>query len=153
MEKSYCSADCENCAYGKNCSCKGCRASDGCPFGVNCFIADYIKLGGQASFDAFKEKLIDEINALKVEGLPKVSELFALNGAYVNLEYPLPNGNSAKFLDDRAIYLGNQLECEFSREDPEDERCFGIVADADFILICTYGANGADPQIVVYKKR
>jgi hypothetical protein len=54
----------------------------------------------------------------------------------------------AKFLDDRTTYLGNQLESEL----PSD-RCFGVLANMDFILICSYGAEGADPELVLYKKR
>ena len=69
-------------------------------------------------------------------------------GGYVNLEYRLPNGKIVKFLDDNATYLGNQFECEFG-----GDRCFGIVANMDFILIATYEANGENPELVIYKKR
>ena len=96
----------------------------------------------------FKEKLIGEINALNVEGMPKVEKLNALVGKYINLDFRLPNGNIVKFLDDGTTYLGNQLECEFG-----GDRCFGIAANADFILICTYGEDCKDPELVIYKKR
>lgn len=105
-------------------------------------------LDGAEKFEEFKTKLIDEINALDVEGMPKVEKLNALVGSYVNLEYPLPNGNVVKFLDDNATYLGNQLECEFG-----GSRCFGVVANMDFILIASYEANGGAPELVIYKKR
>lgn len=74
--------------------------------------------------------------------------LNALVGGYINLEYRLPNGKSVKFLDDGATYLGNQLECEFG-----GERCFGIAANMEFILVSTYEENGANPELVIYKKR
>ena len=74
--------------------------------------------------------------------------LNALVGSYVNLEYRLPNGTTVKFLDDNVTYLGNQLECEFG-----GDRCFGVIANMDFILIATYGGNGTDPELVMYKKR
>lgn len=106
------------------------------------------ELGDGGAFDEFKRLLIDEINALGVAGMPKLKSLNALVGGYVNLEYKLPNGKTIKYLDDAATYLGNQLESE-----AEDGKCFGIVANADFILICTYGENGEDPELVVYKKR
>ena len=61
--------------------------------------------------------------------------------------YRLPGGNHVKFLDDNATYLGNQLECEFG-----GNRCFGIVCNMDFILICTYEENGENPELVIYKK-
>ena len=108
----------------------------------------YNELGGNKAFDEFKEKLIGEINALNVEGMPKVEKLNALVGKYINLDYRLPNGNIVKFLDDGTTYLGNQLECEFG-----GDRCFGIAANADFILICTSGEDCKDPELVIYKKR
>ncbi len=108
----------------------------------------YAEVGGEEKFDEFKKQLIDEINALHIEGMPNVEQLNALVGGYVNLEYRLPNGKTVKFLDDGATYLGNQLECEFG-----GDRCFGIVANMDFILICTYEANGENTELVLYKKR
>lgn len=68
--------------------------------------------------------------------------------SYVNLEYPLPNGTRVKFLDDGVTYLGTQLESEFG-----GDRCFGILASMDFIMVCTYEAEGANPELVLYKKR
>ncbi len=108
----------------------------------------YKELGDDGRFEEFKTKLIEEINALGIEGMPKVEKLNALVGGYINLEYRLPNGKTVKFLDDNATYLGNQLECEFG-----EGRCFGIVANMDFILVCTYEANREDPELVIYKKR
>ena len=60
MKKSICGADCDNCGYGKNSGCKGCVESHGCPFGKKCFIAQYINMGGEASYNLFKEKLSEE---------------------------------------------------------------------------------------------
>ena len=108
----------------------------------------YEELSDNGEFEQFKKQLIDEINALEIEGMPKLEKLNALVGAYVNLEYPLPGGIKAKFLDDGVTYLGNQLECEFG-----GERCFGVLANMDFILICTYEAEGKNPELVLYKKR
>ncbi len=108
----------------------------------------YKELGGNKAFEKFKNILIDEINALNVEGMPKLTKLNALVGKYVNLCYRLPNGNTVKFLDDNATYLGIQLECEFG-----GDRCFGIAANMDFILISTYEENGKNPELVLYRKR
>ena len=108
----------------------------------------YEELSDGGQFEAFKQKLIAEINELHVEGMPKLETLNALVGSYVNLAYPLPSGFSVKFLDDNTTYLGNQLESEFG-----GGRCFGVLANMDFILICTYGENGADPELLLYKKR
>ena len=56
-----------------------------------------------------------------------------LVGKYVNLEYRLPTGQAAKFLTEAKTSLGNQLECEYG-----GDRCFGVVADMDFILVDVY---------------
>ena len=108
----------------------------------------YAKLGEDGQFEEFKKQLIAEINDLHIEGMPKVERLNMLVGEYVNLEYRLPNGRMVKFLDNATTYLGNQLECEYG-----GDRCFGIVANMDFILVCTYEENGENPELVVYKKR
>lgn len=108
----------------------------------------YKELSDDGQFAAFKKQLIEEINGLHIEGLPKIDRLNALVGEYVNLEYRLPGGMRVKFLDDRKTYLGTQVECEFG-----GDRCFGILANMDFILICTYGEGGANPELVLYKKR
>ena len=108
----------------------------------------YEELSDDGQFEAFKKQLIDEINGLNIEGMPKVERLNALVGKFVNLEYPLAGGRKVKLLDDGTTYLGTQLEPEFG-----GDRCFGVVANMDFILICTYGCDGVDPELVLYKKR
>ena len=108
----------------------------------------YEELGGGEKFEELKKQLIGEFNALNIEGMPKVEKLNALVGSYVNLEYRLPNGKTVRFLDDGATYLGNQLECEFG-----GDRCFGILANMDFLLVATYREGGKDPELVLYKKR
>ena len=108
----------------------------------------YEELSDDGQFEAFKQQLIQEINDLHIEGMPKLDRLNALIGSYVNLEYRLPSGMKVKFLDDGTTYLGNQLEPEFG-----GDRCFGVLANMDFILICTYRENGTDPELVLYKKR
>ena len=109
---------------------------------------NYKNLGGAKKFEQFKKQLIDEINALQIEGMPRLEKLNALVGGYINLEYRLPNGKLVKFLDDGATYLGNQLECEFG-----GDRCFGIAANMDFIMVSSYEKDGKDPELIVYKKR
>ena len=108
----------------------------------------YAELSDNGEFEKFKAQLIDEINALHIDGMPRLEKLNALVGAYVNLEYRLPNGRYVKFLNDEATYLGNQLESEFG-----GDRCFGVLANMDFIMVCTYGREGADSELILYKKR
>lgn len=106
------------------------------------------ELGDHGRFEAFKRQLVEEINALHVDGMPRVEKLNALVGSYVNLPYRLPSGAQVKFLDDQTTYLGTQLPAASG-----DGRCFGVLANVDFILICTYGEGGADPELVLYQKR
>ena len=108
----------------------------------------YEELSDDGQFEEFKEQLIREINDLHIEGMPKLEKLNALVGRFVNLPYRLPSGAEVKFLDDQVTYLGNQLEPEFG-----GDRCFGVLASMDFILVSTYGKDGADPELVLYKKR
>lgn len=108
----------------------------------------YEELSDDGQFEAFKKQLVEEINGLSIEGMPRVKTLNALVGRYVNLTYRLPGGMEVKFLDDNTTYLGTQLESGLG-----GDRCFGVLANMDFILICTYGKDGADPELVLYKKR
>lgn len=109
---------------------------------------NYEKLSDNGEFEAFKQQLVDEINDLHIEGMPRVEKLSALVGQYVNLEYPLPSGARTKFLNDGATYLGTQVESEIV-----DGLCFGVLANMDFIMVCTYEAEGANPELLLYKKR
>ena len=93
-----------------------------------------------------KEMLIEEFNALGIQSL-QVKDLNLLNGFFVNLEYTLANGQSVKLLEDDRVYWGSQIEI------PVSDRCYGIVADDKYLLVCEYGCNGTEPQIIVYKKR
>lgn len=112
------------------------------------FWKQYIKIGGIEKFVEFKKQLINEFNVLlKIEGLPRVEKLNVLSGGFINLEYSLPNGQMVKFLDDKASYLGSQLEIEGL------DRCIGIAANMEFLLICSYEKDGNNPELVVYKKR
>ena len=108
----------------------------------------YEELSDDGEFEEFKKQLIHEINALHIDGMPKVEKLNALVGQYVNLPYRLPNGAEVKFLNDKTTYLGNQLESEFG-----GDRCFGVLANMDFIMVATYEKDGVNPELVLYKKR
>ena len=149
--ESICGIDCSTCGYGKNNNCNGCKATKGCPFGKECFIAQYILTGGKEYYESFKKQLVKEINELNISGMPKIEDLNPLNGLFVNLAYNIPNGEVVKFLDNNDIYLGNQVECEFN--DGEINRYFGIVANMDFILVSEFGLNGENPELIIYKKR
>mgnify|MGYP007105522906 FL=1 len=141
---SICKMDCcHQCDRQKDCG--GCTKTDGHPFGGRCVAADCIKQEGIEAFFRLKDSLIAEINSLGIPYL-QVNDLELLNGFFVNLEYTLPNGQLVKFLKDNNVYLGNQIEI------PKSDRCYGLVADELYLLVCEYGCEGADPEIVLYKK-
>jgi len=140
---SICGLDCTKCkAYG---TCKGCLETNGRPFGGECVIAACCQKG-ESVFCEFKAKLIEAFNALQIEDMGQVTDLNALKGSFINLEYTLPSGQAIKFWDDNKIYLGNQL-CK-----KDSQRCYGIAADEKYLLVCEYGEQGADAEIVVFKK-
>lgn len=65
-----------------------------------------------------------------------VTDLHALVGSFVNFKYILPSGQSIQFWEDDRIYLGNQLPKKNSN------RCYGLTADENYLLVCEYGENG-----------
>lgn len=143
---SICGADCGKCGSRENC--RGCSETGGCPFGEQCIAAQYIKTGGRTGYDEFKEKLLDEVNVvLSANGIPKADRLYELLGEYVNLEYDIPSGKKVKFLNDKKIYLGCQIEYG------DMGICYGVVADAEFILLCSYSVDGSVPELIEYRKR
>ena len=149
--EAICGANCQECELFKSSKCRGCHNTDGCPFGKKCWIAKYIEVGGKDHFEEFKNELIEEFNSLAIVGMPKIDDLYPLHGDFINLEYPLPNHIETKFLLDDEAYLGNQVECEF--DDDGMKRCFGLVANMNFLLVCEYEENGVHPEIVLYKRR
>lgn len=148
MKNSLCGANCAECPSQK--TCPGCAETNGCPFGKQCFVAKYILTGGMESWQAFKQGLIEEINALHIDGMERVTELYPLVGRFVNLEYPVPNGGTVRFLQDDEMYLGAQVK---NLLDDSGKTCFGVIARAGFLLVCEYGENGAAPELVLYQRR
>ena len=141
---TICGANCDLCSLRE--TCRGCAETCGRPFGGACLAAESIKAGGNERFAEQKRQLISQFNALGIEGMPEITELFCLCGSFVNLAYPMPNGRQVQLLDDKNIYLGTQVE------GAGEDRCFGLVGGTDFLLVCTYGEGGTDPQLVMYRK-
>lgn len=143
--KTMCGEDCcSECRYFGN-VCEGCEETCGHPCGGTCTAAEYERKNGAGTYPELERQIIEEINSLGIDGL-KVDSMNLLSGAYVNLEYTLPNGQTVCLLDDKKIYLANQIER------PGNERCYGVAADDNYLLVCEYGCEGADPEILVYKK-
>ena len=152
MMKTLCGIDCGQCGFRNQCG--GCVETNGHPFGGSCMVAGCCGNHGCGNCGKFfeascslKAQLIREFNALGIEDMEEVTDLTALRGAYINLEYTLPGGQKIKFWDDNRIYLGTQL-CK-----KNSSRCYGLTADENHLLVCEYGENGSDPEIVVFRKR
>ena len=92
-----------------------------------------------------KLKLIEEINALGIKDMPRIDNLFVMQGSFVNMSYHV-NGNQVKLLDDNASYWGTQIE-------KSDGRCYGIACDEHYILVSEYGKDGTDAELVILKRR
>lgn len=146
--KSLCGIDCGTCPM--NTQCAGCAETGGKPFGGTCMLVGCERMtdgcaecGGAC---ALKERIIAEFNALGIADMGTVTDLNALAGFYINLEYTLPSGVKAKFWDDKRTYLGNQIEIKGT------DKCYGIIADEHYLMVCRYGENGASPELIVYKQ-
>lgn len=140
---SICGIDCTKCELSNTCS--GCSKTNGRPFGKECVVATCCEQGAEALCE-FKEKLIAAFQALNIEDMEEVTDLNALKGSFINIEYTLPNGERIKLWDDNKIYLGNQLHKK------DSERCYGIAADEKYLMVAEYGDYGTDAEIVVFKR-
>jgi len=94
-----------------------------------------------------KDALISEINILNIPNMPKLETLYVVDGEYVNQEYNV-NGNQIQLLDNKKTYWGNQVE-----KLDNSGRCYGIACDEHYILIAEYGLDGAEAEIILFKKR
>lgn len=141
--RSICGIDCAACPLGAGCG--GCLETGGRPFGGTCVTAE-CRRRGETVLAEFKERLIAAFRALDIPDMEEVTDLNALKGSFINLEYALPGGQAVKLWDDDRIYLGNQLRKTGS------DRCYGLAADETYLLVSEYGENGADAEIVVFKR-
>ncbi len=149
--ETFCGIDCGKCHVRD--SCRGCIATGGRPFSSagKCPLAACCQERGQERCDecgvcGLKAQLMREFNALKIPDMEEVKDLHILLGSYINLEYAFPSG-PVQFWDDGQIYFGNQLRKKGSH------RCYGLTADEKYLLVCEYGQDGADPEIIILKKR
>jgi len=56
-----------------------------------------------------EKELLEEFWALGLEGLKTVTQLYELKGDFINLDCRLPNGQTAKLLDDEKRYYGAEV--------------------------------------------
>ena len=149
---AVCGLDCGQCEMRD--SCAGCLETEGRPFkgAGQCPVYACCAEKGQGSCGQcgdceLKGRIIAEFNALGIPDMPEVTGLNTLAGSYVNLQYTLPGGQETKFWRDDRVYPGNQLE------KLGGGRCYGLLADETHLMVCEYGEDGADPEIIIFKKR
>lgn len=104
-------------------------------------LIDFIRTGKN-----MKEYLLTEIKKLGIKEFDKLNSLNVLDGSYLNLEVELPYGIKAKLLDDNKKYYANQIDIENS------DKCYGIAADENFIIVYRYGCDGADAELIQIKR-
>ena len=97
---------------------------------------------------AIQGMTIEEIIAELERIATLLANRFALCAPVATRGMKVPSGAKAQFLDDGTTYLGTQLETGMG-----GDRCFGVVANMEFILICTYEKDGVNPELVLYKRR
>lgn len=78
--------------------------------------------------------------------MPELKKLYGHKGDFVNLECELPNGKTAKILDDSKMYYVAELPKENS------ERCFGLVTDKKQLAVFEYSEGGKDSQLIIWKR-
>lgn len=138
-----CGIDCMKCKLSGTCN--GCAKTKGKPFGAECIVALCLKDGENALCE-LKKNLISAFNTLGIQDMERVTELNALKGSFINIEYVLPNGQILKFWNDNRIYLGNQLHKKNS------DRCYGIVVDEKYLMVSEYSVYGSDAEVIVFKR-
>lgn len=92
------------------------------------------------------EQLLAEIKKLGIKEFEKIHSLNLLDGSYLNLEIELPSGIKTKLLDDDKKYYANQIDIENS------DKCYGVAADENFIVVYKYGCDGADAELIQVKR-
>lgn len=93
-----------------------------------------------------KNRIIQEFNKLGISDMGEIKELHEGKGSFVNLNFPLPSGISVKFWEDEKTYFINQIEKK------DSDRCYGLTADEKYLLVCEYGCEGSNPEIIVFKR-
>ncbi len=152
--KTICGLTCDTCWMKDQCA--GCTETNAHPFGGSCILGQCCQSKtcpncGHAYENNRKDcpliqNLVAEFNALGIPDMEPVTTLNALHGAYINLTYHLPGGD-IRFWDDSRMYLGNQMQKLGS------DRYYGLTVDENYLLVCEYGEDGAEAEIVVFKRR
>ena len=97
-------------------------------------------------YENIKNEIIKQFNSLGISDMGVITDMHEGSGAFVNIEYVLPSGQTIKLWDDNKTYLINQV-CKCN-----SNRCYGLVADEKYLLVCGYGDEGVDGEIIVFKQ-
>ena len=143
--QTLCGLDCcDKCSLLEECG--GCCQTNGHPLGGSCVAAEVLARAGQEEVLRLQRAKMDEINGLGFPGL-HVDTLNLVIGRFINLAYPLPGGDTARFLKDHRVYWANQIEI------PGSEWCYGVVGDEEFLLVCRCSSRGQAPELLLYQQR
>lgn len=93
-----------------------------------------------------ENRILKEIKNIGIKEFESFKSLNLMDGSYLNLEVELPSGIKTKLLDDNKKYYANQIDIENSN------KCYGVAADEDFIVVYKYGCNGSDAELVQIKR-
>ena len=143
MAASICGIDCTKC--GLSSTCNGCMETNGRPFGAECMAALCLEKGEKELCES-ERNLIAAFRALNIEDMEEITELHALKGSLINLEYTLPNEQIIRFWNDDKIYLGNQLSKKGS------DRYYGMIADENYLMVSEYSGSGSDAELVAFMR-
>lgn len=102
----------------------------------------FIKTGESS----MQEKILIEIKKLGIQEFEQLNSLNLLDGSYLNLEIELPNGMKARLLDNNKKYYANQIDIA------DSDKCYGVAADENFIIVYKYGCEGKDAELIMVKK-
>lgn len=91
-------------------------------------------------------RLLEAIKDLGIKEFDSFKSLNIMDGSYLNLECKLPNGKTAKILDDNKKYYANQINIV------DSNKCYGVAADENMIAVYKYGCDGIDAELVLWKK-
>ena len=93
-----------------------------------------------------EQRLLELIKGLGIKEFADFKSLNLMDGNYLNLECKLPNGNTAKILDDNKKYYAKQVDIVGS------EKCYGVAADENSIAVFRYGCEGSDAELILWKR-
>lgn len=93
-----------------------------------------------------EQKLLELIKDLGINEFSNFNSLNQMDGSYLNLECKLPNGKASKILDDNKKYYANQINIDGT------DKCYGVAADEEFIAVFKYGCDGADAELILWKR-